>query len=362
MQSNTRSRRRHARAASRKQGAPPGAAIYAGDALPDVPVTVRVVDYSPEQVRELEALNANELGPFRGADTVTWINLDGVHRVEEVQAIGAAFGLHPLWIEDILNPTSRPKTEVMDEQVLVITRMALGGADEAGRVETEQVALVLGVGWVLTFQERPGDVWESLRQRIRTGGGRVRRMRSDYLLHALLDAVVDHYFVALESLESRVDALEDAALSNPDVDLKRVYALKGELSDFRRVVWPARESVATLLMRDSEALSPETAPYFRDLYDHVVQVMDILETSRERVVGVFELHLAVNGYHLNQIMRVLTVVSTVFIPLTFIAGIYGMNFHNMPELDWPWAYPAVWGLMLLIAGGMALWFRTRKWM
>jgi len=360
--SRRRRRRQSIQAARQKAGAPPGTAIYTGETLPDTPITVQILDYDPESVQELEAANTNELGPYQTRDRVTWINLDGIHRAEEVQALGKAFGVHPLWIEDVLNPTSRPKAEVYQDRVLVITRMALTTDDPNNPVNIEQVSLVLGPGWVLTFQEHPGDVWGAVRDRIRAGGGRVRRRREDYLLHALLDAVVDHYFTALEALEAQVDALEDEALSIMDVDLKKVYALKGELAAFRQVVWPTREAVGALLRVEGEAIQPETVPYFRDLYDHVVQVMDILETSRERVMSAFELHLAITGHRLNEIMRVLTVVSTVFIPLTFIAGVYGMNFRYMPELDQPWAYPAVWVLMLSMAAGMGIWFKTRRWM
>ncbi len=358
----SRPKRRRTRAAAKKQGAPPGAAIYAGDELPDFAVSVRVLDYSTTEVQESDALGTDRLRELRDTATVSWVNLDGVHQVEQVKAIGKTFGIHALWLEDILNPASRPKTEVMDDKVLVITRMVRATEDSQTILETEQVAMVLGPTWVLPFQERPGDVWDALRQRIRTGGGRIRRMQADYLLHALLDAVVDHYFVALEVLEGRVDVLEDVALNGQNVDLRRVHELRRELAAFREVVWPTREAISALLKRDTEAISADIQPYYRDLYDHVVQVMDILETSRERLVGVFELHLAVNGHQLNQIMRVLTVVSTVFIPLTFIAGIYGMNFKYMPELDWQWAYPTVWVLMVGVAVSMGYWFRTRQWM
>jgi magnesium transporter len=358
----SRARRRRSRAAALKQGLPPGTPVYAGEELPDVAVAVRVMDYSAAEVQESDALRTDELKPHRDSPTVTWINLDGIHQVEQVQAVCRTFGVHALWVEDILNPSSRPKTEVMDDKILVITRMARAARDPSAGLSTEQVAMVLGPSWVLTFQEQAGDVWDALRQRIRSGGGRIRRMRADYLLHALLDAVVDHYFISLEALEGRVDTLEDGALDGLPVDLRRVHEQRRELAAFREVVWPTREAIAALLKRDSEAIGQDILPYYRDLYDHVVQVMDILETSRERLVGVFELHLAVNGHQLNQIMRVLTVVSTVFIPLTFIAGVYGMNFKHMPELEWAWAYPAVWALMVATALGMAHWFRTRQWM
>lgn len=332
--------------------------MYTGE-VRDQPVHVTVVDYDAERVDVSEVTTTRDLTRFLADDTVTWINLDGIHQVEQVQAVCATFDVHHLWIEDILNPTSRPKAEQIGDQVFVIARMAYS---EATTMETEQVAVVLGPGWVLTFQERDGDVWNPLRQRIQNGNGRVRRMRADYLMHALLDGIVDHYFVALESLEARVDALEVRALDPREtVDLTAVFAMKNELSDFRRAVWPMREVIGTLQRSEGGPVTQDVLPYFRDLYDHVVQVMDIVETSRERIVGVYELHIAVAGHRLNDIMKILTIVSTVFIPMTFIAGVYGMNFDHMPELHWRWGYPLAWMWMLGTGLGGAAYMVTRRW-
>lgn len=359
MSNQKRTRRRHAAKRAQKRGLPPGTAVYTGEMEPGTPVSVRVLDFGPDDVEELEANDATQLPSFADERTVTWLNVDGIHDVEQVQTVARAFGVHPLWVEDIVNPASRPKTETHDGLLLVIARMVVASPDGP---RSEQVSLVKGPGWVVTFQERPGDVWDPLRERIRQGNGRVRKMRADYLLHALLDGVVDHYFLALEELEDRVDALEGKAI-DPDARLRLadVFALKTELAEFRRAVWPLREA-ASALLRSDEAIGTEVLPYFRDLYDHLLQVMDVLETSRDRLVGIYELKLAVNGNRLNDIMKVLTLVSTVFIPMTFVAGVYGMNFGNMPELQWRYGYPFAWVLMLGSGAVCAGWAYRQRWL
>lgn len=343
MSSNRRHRRRRANKQAQKRGLPPGTAVYTGDIEPGTPIEVSVIDFDAERVEELHASDAAQLPAFDSTESVTWLNVDGIHEVERVQAVTQAFGVHPLWVEDIVNPHSRPKTEVHEGRLLVIARMV--ALDPEG-ARTEQISLVLGPGWVLTFQERPGDVWGPLRERIRLNNGRVRRMAADYLLHALLDDVVDHYFLALEQLEEQVEQLEVRAIDPKQrVGIADIFALKQELAEFRRAVWPLREAV-NVLMRTEDPITPAVQPYFRDLYDHLLQVLDIHESGRDRIVGIYELKLAVNGARLNDIMKVLTLVSTVFIPMTFIAGVYGMNFEHMPELGWRYGYAYVWALML----------------
>ena len=355
-----RQRRRRAKKQAMKRGSPPGTPTYTGEARNE-PVEVRVIDFDEDGVRELDAFDTATLAAYKTKDTVTWVNLDGIHQVEEVQAICRAFDVHPLWVEDIVNHASRSKAEMLDDRVMVVARMIR--ADSGDLLATEQVSIIMGVGWVVTFQERSGDVWEPLRKRIRTGNGRVRRMGSDYLLHALLDDIVDHYFLGLEEIEGRVDDLEARAIDpTQNIDMAAMFELKNELAEFRRTVWPMRESAATLLRLEDGPIGAEVIPFFSDLYDHIVQVMDILESSRERTVSVYELHLAVNGHRLNDIMKILTVVSTIFIPMTFVAGVYGMNFDHMPELHWQYGYAYVLTLMLgsaLLGGGLVY---SRRWL
>ncbi len=361
-----RRRRNQARRNASMRGLPPGTPVYTGE-IEGTPVEVSVLDYSADDVSAPEVSDSGRLARYAGTTTVSWIDLVGIHQVDEVTAVCRAFGVHPLWIEDICNPSSRAKTDRMDDQVLVVAKMVrvVDVDGERTLVPHEQVSMVLGDGFVLTFQERPGDVWDELRDRIRSAKGRIRRMGSDYLLHALLDAVVDHQFFALEVLEARVDALEGRAIDPDDrLDLQIIFALKSELSDFRRLAWPLRESVNQLVrMDDSESpIGPDVQPFLRDLLDHVHQVMDIVDASRDRTVGVYELHLAVTGHRLNDIMKLMTIVTTIFVPMTFIAGVYGMNFDHIPELHWPYGYAYVWSLMLgcAVICGVFVW--SRRWL
>lgn len=355
-----RRRRRRAKRHARQLGAVPGTAIYTGDVEAGVPVAVDVLDFTPDAIVETQGSDTEALTRLGKAESVTWINLDGIHDVGPVEQVCRALRVHPLWVEDIVNPASRSKTETIDDQVLVIARMVRLVDD---RIHTEQVAIVMGPGWVLTFQERPGDVWTGLRERIRRNEGRVRRMKADYLLHALLDAIVDHYFLVLEFTETLVDGLEAQAIDpRSTLKLTDIFTLKNELADFRRTVWPMREAIGSLLRLEDGPFDERVLPFYRDLYDHILSVMDILETSRDRVVGVFELNLAVSGARLNDIMKVLTIVSTIFIPMTFIAGVYGMNFDHIPELHWSYGYLYVWSLMLgsaAVGAGVVI---SRRWL
>lgn len=358
-----RMKRRVARSA--KRGQAPGSAVYTGQVV-ETPIDVKVIDFDEEGVRRFETLDGEVQGLAAGADTVTWVDFHGLHDVDQVNALATAFDLHPLWVEDLLNPACRPKSEVIDDKILVIVKMAKVvhevGSGEIPEIDTEHVGLVSGPGFVLSFQERLGDVWDPVRTRIETGT-RIRKMGASYLLHALLDGVVDEYFVVLEQLEHAIDELEERTLSSRNVDLPpALYTLRGEITGFRAVVWPAREAIGQLVRGDWDGISAVDTPFYRDLYDHLVQAMDITDASRERLVSVVELQLAITSHQMNLVMRLLTVVSTIFIPLTFIAGIYGMNFVWMPELQTWWAYPLVWAVMLTTGAGLLLGFRRRGWL
>lgn len=356
--SNSSSRRRRRRQRAKKVGLPPGTPVYTGDVV-DAPVEVTVIDYDPERVSQSRLQRVSEALAHDHTRSIAWLNMEGVHKTEEIAALGNAFGIHPLWIEDIMNPECRPKCEQIGDRLLVVLRVLRVGEED---LDMEHVAAVLGPGWVLTFQERPGDVWDGVRHRILSGGGRIRRMGADYLLHALLDSVVDHYFLALEWVEGQVDQLEERALLGEVSDLPaEVLTLRSTLVTVRQVVWPMREAALSLL-RSEEMIHPDAAPFFRDLYDHLLQVMETLDATRDRLSSVVELHLAQASQRLNEVMRVLTVVSTIFIPLTFIAGVYGMNFRWMPELEYQYAYPIVMGSMLIMAIIMFGGFRRRGWL
>ncbi|MED5370244.1 MAG: magnesium/cobalt transporter CorA [Myxococcota bacterium] len=353
-----RKRLSSAKRAAGKRGQAPGTAIYVGEERSH-PIQVTVLDYNPEALKEHAHASLDDLSSFRESPSVTWVNLDGVHDVAAVSAVCEAFGVHPLAMEDILNPGTRPKVDDYGDQVFVVAKMVT--PSEQG-FEVEQVSMVLGTGWVLTFQEREGDLFDPIRKRIRSGGGRIRRMGSDYLLHSVLDALVDGYFETLVRLDESTAALEDqASEASTGEAAKRVHALKRDLVTLRRLIWPLRAATGEL-MRSGELIGEASLPYFRDLQDHVLQVLELMDSYRDRLTGVLELQLAVASGRMNDVMQVLTIVATLFIPLTFIAGIYGMNFQAMPELAWRWGYPAVWGVMLACALGMVAYFRRRGWL
>lgn len=356
-----RTRRRYRKKRAKKSGLPPGSLVPVGE--PVGPASVARIDYDAAGLREERLLDLP--GPFetREPATVTWINVDNAHQPEVIRRLGELFGLHPLVQEDILNHDQRPKAEEHGECLFVVLKV-LDFNDERQELTGEQLSLVLGPGYLLSFQEAHGsDVLEPVRERLRTNRGRLRGAGPDHLAYALLDAVVDHYFVALEKLEDRVEALEDGLLSAPAAGvLPTILQLKRQTFFVRHAVWPLREVIAQLQRGDSGLVTEETRIYLRDVYDHVVQVMDVAEDLRETVAGMLDLYLSTLNVRLNEIIKVLTLFTAIFIPLTFVVGVYGMNFRHMPELLWPWAYPALWAVMLGLGAGMVWYFRRRRWL
>lgn len=340
-----------------KLGQAPGTIIYAGPPQ-DTPVQVAMLQYDAGQLQEEGRLAADQVAA--AGTGVTWVNCDGIHDAEIVKTIGQRFGLHALTLEDIVHPGQRPKIEVFDNYIYAVVKMLR--LDDEGRIEAEQVSFVLGNGWLLTFQERPGDVFELIRDRLRQGAGQVRRLGADYLCYALLDAIVDNYFVVLESLSEQAEALQEQfSNGDPGATIGPVHALRHELMLLRRAAWPLRELVGGIQKLGVDRVSADTRYYLADLYDHVFQVAETVETLREVVANLVDLYLSTAAQRTNEVMKVLTLVATLFIPLTFIAGIYGMNFEYMPELGWRWGYAAVWAVMLVLAGAMVLWFRSKRW-
>jgi len=327
-------------------------------------VTVRVLDYDPGGVQELELSAVEECFALRDSSTVTWIDVNGLQDVDLIQRLGNHFGLHPLALEDVLNTGQRPKLEDFDENCFIVMRELRFDAD----AQTEQISMFLGKGWVITFQEAPGDPFEPVRERIRKGKGRIRKMGADYLAYALIDALVDGAFPILEKLGERLEELEKDLVGNPTRKLlQEIYALRRELLYLRRAIWPEREVIHALQREDSQLVQPETRVYLRDCYDHTIQILDLLETYRDLAAGMLDLYLSSVSNRMNEIMKVLTVMSSIFIPLTFLAGVYGMNFNpaagpwNMPELNWPWGYPGVLVVMLGVVGAMLFYFRRKRW-
>lgn len=352
----------HAENISRKYGLSPGSLVYTGDKHAHEPVTITLIDYNAEYMAEETDISFEACEKYIRAHSVTWINITGVHNPEIIERIGLAFDLHPLSLEDVLNTGGRPKLDDYEDYLFIVLKMIDRSAD-AGKIEHEHVCLIIREGLVISFQEHAGDVFGPVRQRIRKGKGRIRKSGADYLAYALMDMIVDHYFLVLEGFGEEMDTIQDAVLSNPEpLVLDTVHTLRRELIYIRKSVWPVREIVASMLRLESPLISRETQIYLRDVYDHTVQVAETVEMFREVLSSALDIYLSSVNNRMSGVMKVLTVIATIFIPLTFIAGVYGMNFVHMPELEWRYAYPAVWGIFILAAGGMVAWFRYRKWL
>ncbi len=345
---------------SKKAGLPPGTLMYVGKQR-DEKVKLSLIDYNPVQFQEKPIESVDKAFGFEKTDTVTWINIDGIHEVDTIEKLGQAYDLHPLILEDILNTTQRPKCDDYEQYFFVVIKMLT--YDEASQtIQAEQVSMIISKNVVISFQERPGDVFEHIRDRIRTNKGRIRKEGADYLAYALIDAVVDYYFVILEKISDRVESLGEELSDDPDEKvLRQIHLLRRELIALRKSVWPLREVINGLQKSESKLIQKNTGIYLRDVYDHTIQVIDTIENLRDVISGMLDLYMSVISNKMNAVMKVLTIIATIFIPLTFIAGIYGMNFEFMPELRLRWAYPAVLVLMLAVAGGMIVYFKRKKW-
>jgi magnesium transporter len=356
-----RAERRH-RPRRPPPGSSPGTLTSEEDAAPPA---ITALLYGPDVVEEREILSVSELAELRGARPVLWVNVNGVGHPSTLHEIGALFGLHRLALEDIAHVPQRPKVEDYGDHLLIVARSPVLTA----QVNAEQIGIVLGSDFVLTFQERPGDPFDPVRTRIREGVGRIRRAGPDYLTYAVLDAVVDHYYPVLETFGERLDELEQAILeADRPSRMGALHALKRELVVLRRALWPKREAVNAMVRDPHQLVEAETRIYLRDTYDHVIQAIELVESYREMAASLTDLHLSIVGQKTNEIMRVLTVFAAIFIPLTFFVGIYGMNFDpeaspwNMPELGWRYGYPFALGVMALMAGSMLWFFYSRGWL
>jgi magnesium transporter len=338
---------------------PPGAAPGTIVTDPDSPrPAIRVQAYGPDQVQEGKIDDPRDLKSFLGKWPVTWVDVEGLGDETTIRAIGEIFGLHPLALEDVVNVHQRPKVEQYADHHFIVSRMVTLG----DRLETEQLSLFLGKDFVLTFQERPGDCLDPVRERIRRGRGRIRQTGSDYLAYALLDAVVDGYFPVLEQYGDRLEALEDEVVLRPERSaILRMHAIKHDLLNLRRSIWPMREAVNSLFPDTTPLVSAETRIYLRDCYDHAIRIIDLVENYREIASSLNDIYLSSISNRMNEIMKVLTIIATIFIPLSFVAGVYGMNFDYMPEIHWPWGYPLALLLMSGTACGLLAYFWRKGW-
>lgn len=346
---------------SLKAGAPPGTLVpIAEERARKVKVTI--TDYDESQFSEKEVGAVDECIPYRNKPTVTWVNVDGVHDVGIVEKLGDCFGVHRLLMEDIVTTDQRPKMEDLGEYIYIVLRLLYLSGE--GELVSEQVSLVLGQNYVLSFMEGAHDVFDAIRERLRTSKGRLRKMGADYLAYALIDAIVDRYFVIMETLGEKIEAMEVQLVREPAPEtLSTLQNLKRTMVTLRRAVWPLREVVSGLERSESPLIKDTTDMYFRDVYDHTVQIIDSIEAERDILAGMLDVYLSSVSNRMNQVMKVLTIIATIFIPLTFLVGVYGMNFHrNMPELDWEYGYAAVWGIMIATAVMMLALFKKKKWL
>lgn len=346
---------------SKKLGQPPGSLIYTGEVIhPEIHISI--MDFDQEHLTELTDIPVEECLRFmENKRTITWINIRGIHDVNVLEAIGNHLGLHTLLLEDIMNSGQRSKLDNYKDHIYIVMRM-LTYNETTHKVLDEQVSLILGHNYVISFLENDNDIFDSVRYRIRKGNKRIRTMGADYVCYALIDCIVDNYFVILEAIDRQLEEVEEALLSvpKPNVMLK-IQHFKREIILLRKSVWPMRDLVNDFRRLESPLVSQDVLIYMQDVYDHTIQVIDTIESFRDLSSGLLDVYLSRISQHLNEIMKVLTIVATLFVPLTFIASLYGMNFEYMPELKWRWGYPATLLVMLVVAIMMLLFFRRKRW-
>lgn len=345
---------------SKKSGLPPGTLIHIGKKRASK-VRITAIDYTESLYNESEFQDISNCFPFKETSSTSWINIDGIHNTEIIEALGNHFGHHPLLMEDILNTLSRPKLEEYEDYLFLNLKM-LGIGKDQNSIISEQVSLILGKNYVISFQEQPGDIFDSIRVRIRESKGNIRKRKADYLFYRLIDTVVDHYFFIIEHLSERIEKLEDIILVTQSTHiLHQIQDLKTQLIQIRKAISPLREAVGLLQKDEVKLIHKNTLQYFRDVYQNLIQVSESIDIYREMTKNLMDLYQSGINNRMNQVMQVLTVIATIFIPLTFIVGIYGMNFDNMPELHWKYGYFIIWGIMVTVVLFMLKYFKRKKW-
>lgn len=347
---------------SHKAGLAPGTLVHIGRQKSGG-TRIDLLEYDASHIEESHFDSLTSCPPPKPSPVVTWINVDGLSQVEVLQQFGSCYGLHPLVLEDILATDQRPKAENYGEYLYVVLKM-IRVEPHDGELKSEQVSLVLGENYLISFQEGlEGDVFEPVRIRLQNGQAKLRVSGPDLLLHALLDIIVDNYFLVLEQLAERTEAVEDELIENPTTQtVQGIYQMRRQLFFLHKAVWPLREVLSGLQRSDSPLIRDTTGIYLKDLYDHTVQVLDTLETLRDMLTGMLDIYLSSVSHRLNEVMKVLTIIATIFMPLSFVVGLYGMNFRYMPELEWRYGYPAVLLLLLAIAVGMVAYIRKKGWL
>lgn len=344
----------------------PGTVTYIGR-KESAETTLEVIDYNKESFERYMSKRPEDAFNFENEDKITWINIDGLSNTGEIEKLGKYYDLHPLILEDIVNTNQRPKIDEYQDYIFVVVKMLYFPKDTVdktnGSLINEHISLVLGKDYVLTFQEADGDVFEGIRERIANSKGRIRTHGADYLLFCLLDAIIDQYFEVIDSMGDRIENLEDElfqAQPNDDITFQ-IQELKRTILRIRRAVFPLREVLSRLEKMDTELIEDKTRNYIRDLYDHIIQVSENIDIYREMTWGLMDMYMTTISNRMNEVMKVLTIIATIFIPLTFIAGIYGMNFENMPELTWEYGYFVLLGIMFIIFLLMIYYFKRKDW-
>lgn len=347
---------------SKKTGLPPGSIVYTGEKKSES-ASMAIFSYNEASFEEKTKASIEDIRNFKNnGNTKEWIDINGLHDIALIEQIGEIYNLHPLLLEDIVNPNQRPKVDEYDNCIYVVARMIYWD-DHLNDLQTEQISFVLHAEGLITFQEKQGEVFDYVRNRIRSGKGRVRKTGTDYLLYALLDNIVDNYFVILEKIGDTMEELEEELFNNPkEKTLKTIHHLKREMIILKKSVWPMRDVINNLYRNENELIIHSTHLYVKDLYDHVLQINESIDIYRDMLTSNQEMYLSSISNKMNLVMKVLTIISTIFIPLTFIVGIYGMNFKFMPELEWKFGYPAVWIIMIMISLAMLYYFRNKKWL
>ena len=340
---------------------PPGTLLHIGKKKTEH-IKLTVIDYDEVNLKESEFKNPEDAFEFKDTESVSWINIDGLHSPDFIATVGNHYELHHLLLEDILNTRHRPKVEEFDNHIFLTLKM-LGISKSGESVVAEQVSFVLGENWVLSFQEQEGDIFEGLRQRLRDNKGTIRQHGADYLLYRLIDTVVDNYFFVTEHLSESIDKLEEEVLKSPDTpSLQQIQKMKRLITNLRKSTLPLREAIFSLEKNENNLIKDSTRRYLRDVYEHIFHINDSFESQRDMLASIMDLYLSGVSNRMNEVMKILTIIATIFIPLTFIAGLYGMNFDNMPELHWKYGYFFILLAMLILFIIMLFYFKKKKWL
>jgi magnesium transporter len=353
---------RRTKSRSKKAGLLPGTLVHIGEKLSDT-TKITLIDYQGDHYLEKTIDHIEELRAFKDRQTVSWVHIEGIHDTRVLEQLGDVFGLHPLILEDILNTDQRPKMQDMGDYMFIVLKRFCNTCDEHSDMTAEQISVVLGPHYVISLQERADTMLDPIREHIKTSKGRIRKAGADYLAYSIIDTVLDSYFGILETLGDKIEIEEEALVNNPaPATLRVIQNLKRDIIFLRKSIWPLRETISALERSESPLIQDATGLYLKDIYDHAIQVIDTVETYREMLSGMIDIYLSSLSNRMNQVMKVLTIIATIFMPMTFLAGVYGMNFKHFPELEWQWGYLFFWTINLTIAVVMLILFKRKKWL